>query len=63
MHQLHIHKPTQYIKHQKSLDENDIILEYSDNILLDKLDSIEQDKQDIENYNIYLSMERKKYEN
>ena len=40
----------------KSLDENDIILEYSDSILLDKLDSIEQDKQDIEDYNTYLKV-------
>ena len=43
----------------KSLDENDIILEYSDSILLDKLDSIEQDKQDIEDYNTYLKVWKK----
>ena len=32
-------------------DEDDIILQYSDDILLDKNESIKQDKEDIENYN------------
>ena len=38
----------------KSLDENDIILQYSDDLLNEKIDSIKQDKQDIEDYNTYL---------
>ena len=38
----------------KSLDENDIILEYSDDILHSKIDSIEKDKQDTEDYSKYL---------
>jgi hypothetical protein len=43
----------------KSLDENDIILQYSDDILLDKIDSIEKDKQDIEDYNKYIKAWKK----
>ena len=43
----------------KSLDENDIILEYSDDILHSKIDSIEQDKQDIEDYSKYLKAWKK----
>jgi hypothetical protein len=43
----------------KSLDENDIILQYSDDILNEKIDSIEQDKQDIEDYNEYLKAWKK----
>jgi hypothetical protein len=34
----------------KYLDEDDIIMDYSDNKLLDKLDDIEKEKEDIENY-------------
>lgn len=37
-----------------SLDfENDVILQYTENALLDKIDEIEQDKKDIEEYNKY----------
>ena len=34
----------------KYLDDDDIIMDYSDNKLLDKLDEIEKEKEDIENY-------------
>jgi hypothetical protein len=32
------------------LDEDDIIMDYSDNKLLDKLDEIEKEKEEIKNY-------------
>ena len=38
----------------KYLDEDDIILDYSDDKLLDKISEIEEDKQYIEDYNEYL---------
>ena len=38
----------------KNLDEEDIVLNYSDDILLDKLQDIEQLKQYIEDYNEYI---------
>jgi DNA helicase HerA-like ATPase len=39
----------------KSLDfENDVIENYTDNKLIEKLNEIEQDKEDIENYNKYV---------
>ncbi len=34
----------------KYLDDDDIIMEYSDSKLFDKLDEIEKEKEDIENY-------------
>ena len=37
-----------------NLDENDIILDYSDDKLLEKLDEIEEEKRFIEEYNEYL---------
>jgi len=43
----------------KNLDEDDIILQYTDDILLDKIDSIKQDKEDIENYKFYLKVWKK----
>ena len=43
----------------KNLDEDDIILQYSDDILLDKIESIKQDKEDIENYRYYLKVWKK----
>jgi hypothetical protein len=43
----------------KSLDEEDIILQYSDDLLNEKLYSIEQDKKDIEDYNTYLKAWKK----
>ena len=33
-----------------------IVFEYSDEILLDKINSIERDKQDIEDYKTYLKV-------
>ena len=38
----------------KYLDEDDIILNYSDDKLLDKIHEIEQEKQDIADYNDYI---------
>jgi len=43
----------------KNLDEDDIVLQDSDAKLLDKLDEIEQEKQDIEDYNEYLHVWKK----
>ena len=43
----------------KYLDEDDIILNYSDDKLLDKLDEIEQEKQDIADYNDYIIVWKK----
>jgi hypothetical protein len=43
----------------KNLDEDDIILQYSDDILLDKIESIKQDKEDIEDYRHYLKVWKK----
>ena len=40
----------------KYLDEDDIIMDYSDNKLLDKLDNIEKEKEDIENYKKYIEV-------
>ena len=43
----------------KYLDEDDIVLEYSDSKLLNKLDEIEQEKQDISDYNEYIIVWKK----
>jgi len=43
----------------KYLDENDIILDYSDDKLLDKLQEIEQEKEDIQTYKEYLTAWKK----
>ena len=43
----------------KHLDENDIILDYSDDKLLDKLQEIEQEKEDIQTYKEYLTAWKK----
>ena len=43
----------------KYLDEDDIIMEYSDDKLLDKLDEIEKEKEDIKNYNKYIEVWKK----
>ena len=43
----------------KYLDENDIILDYSDDKLLDKLQEIEQEKEDIKTYKEYLTAWKK----
>ena len=43
----------------KYLDDDDIILDYSDNILLDKLDEIEKEKEDIKDYNKYIEVWKK----
>jgi hypothetical protein len=43
----------------KYLDHDDIILDYSDDKLLDKLDDIEAEKQEIEDYNEYLKVWKK----
>jgi hypothetical protein len=43
----------------KDLDEDDIVLEYSDYKLLDKLDEIEKEKQDIADYNNYIVVWKK----
>ena len=40
----------------KNLDEEDIVLNYSDDILLDKLQDIEQLKEYIEDYNEYIKV-------
>ena len=42
-----------------NLDENDIILEYADYKLLEKLDEIEKEEKDIEEYNYYLQVWKK----
>ena len=42
-----------------TLDEDDIILQYSDDKLNEKLQSIEDDKQEIEDYNNYLKVWKK----
>ena len=39
----------------KYLDDDDIILDYSDDKLLDKINNIEEEKQYIEEYNKYLT--------
>ena len=38
----------------KYLDDDDIILDYSDNKLLNKLDEIEIEKKEIEDFNEYI---------
>ena len=43
----------------KYLDENDIILDYSDDKLIDKLQEIEQEKEDIQTYKEYLTAWKK----
>ena len=43
----------------KSLSEDDIILNYSDDLLLDKIEEIAIDKQEIEEYNNYCKAYRK----
>jgi hypothetical protein len=43
----------------KYLDDDDIIMEYSDNKLLDKLDEIEKEKEDIKDYNKYIEVWKK----
>jgi hypothetical protein len=43
----------------KHLDENDIILDYSDDKLLDKLHEIEEEKQFIEDYKAYVTVWKK----
>ena len=43
----------------KYLDDDDIIMDYSDNKLLDKLDEIEKEKEDIENYKKYIEVWKK----
>jgi len=43
----------------KYLDEDDIIMGYSDNKLLDKLDEIEKEKEEIENYKKYVVVWKK----
>ena len=43
----------------KYLDDDDIILDYSDNKLLDKLDEIEKEKEDIKDYNKYIEVWKK----
>ena len=43
----------------KYLDDDDIVLEYSDSKLLNKLDEIEQEKEDIEDYNEYIIVWKK----
>lgn len=43
----------------KYLDEDDIIMEYSDDKLLDKLDEIEKEKEDIKDYNKYIEVWKK----
>ena len=43
----------------KNLDEEDIVLNYSDDILLDKLQDIEQLKEYIEDYNEYIKVWKK----
>ena len=43
----------------KYLDDDDIILDYSDDKLLDKINDIEEEKQKIEDYNEYLIVWKK----
>ena len=43
----------------KNLDEDDIILQFSNDILLDKIKIIKIDKEDIENYREYLKVWKK----
>ena len=43
----------------KYLDDDDIILDYSDNKLLEKLDDIENEKKEIEDFNEYIRVWRK----
>ncbi len=43
----------------KYLDEDDIIMDYSDNKLLDKLDEIEKGKENIKDYNKYIEVWKK----
>ena len=43
----------------KYLDEEDIIMDYSDNKLLDKLDEIEKEKEEIENFKKYVEVWKK----
>ena len=43
----------------KYLDDDDIIMDYSDNKLLDKLDEIEKEKEDIENYKKFIEVWKK----
>ena len=43
----------------KSLDEDDIVLNYSDDLLLDKIEEISKEKQEIEEYNKYIKARKK----
>ena len=43
----------------KYLDEDDIIMDYSDDELLDKLNEIEKEKEDIKDYNKYIEVLKK----
>ena len=43
----------------KYLDEDDIIMEYSDDKLLNKLEEIEKEKEDIKDYNKYIEVWKK----
>ena len=43
----------------KNLDDDDIVLNYTDDKLIDKLDSIEHDKKEIEDYKEYLKVWKK----
>jgi hypothetical protein len=43
----------------KYLDEEDIIMEYTDGKLVDKLDEIEKGKEEIENYKKYVEVWKK----
>jgi hypothetical protein len=43
----------------KSLDEDDIVLNYSDDLLLDKIEEISIEKQEIEEYNKYIKAWKK----
>ena len=58
MYQLLVHKPIRYIKHFK-FRWNEIVLQFSDHLLHDKLSSLEQDKQDIEDCSKYLKALKK----
>jgi hypothetical protein len=43
----------------KNLDEDDIVMDYSDNELLDKLDEIEMEKEEIESFDKYIEVWKK----
>ncbi len=44
----------------KYLDGDDIVMDYSDNQLLDKIDEIEKEKEEIENFKNMLKFGKKK---